>query len=331
MLIELGLDNSSSNEFSYFIGTDCNNLIPYNGNPTTQNPLVVDLTDYGWVSGDFCYEICEEDTGCCCEETGTIDLNKYFTTRCCVPGGGVMVAPSPGTYLADDGNCYQTLSPTNDSHTLVAISDIGDCADCTGPGCSQPSLTPSVTPTITITPSVTPTITITPSVTPTITITPSVTPSSPSTGLCTEYNLLNTSVDEDFVVDYTDCDGNDVTATVEPELLDTICVLNGTTPQVISGGGDITPTQNPCTAPVPPSNTPTLTPTTSTGLCTEYRLLNTSVDEDFVVNYRNCSGSTVTETLPPEENTIICVLNNTVIAVVSGGGDIIETTIPCSS
>ena len=320
-LIEIGLDNSSSNEFSYFIGTDCNNLIPYNGNPTTQNPLVVDLTDYGWVSGDFCYEICEEDTGCCCEETGTIDLNKYFTTRCCVPGGGVMVAPSPGTYLADDGNCYQTLSPTTDSHTLVAISDIGDCADCTGPGCSQPSLTPSVTPTITITPSVTPTITIT----------PSVTPSSPSTGLCTEYNLLNTSVDEDFVVDYTDCDGNDVTATVEPELLDTICVLNGTTPQVISGGGDITPTQNPCTAPVPPSNTPTLTPTTSTGLCTEYRLLNTSVDEDFVVNYRNCSGSTVTETLPPEENTIICVLNNTVIAVVSGGGDIIETTIPCSS
>jgi hypothetical protein len=64
----------------------------------------------------------------------------------------------------------------NTSNYCIKAVDNRECEDCV---CINnvpvtPSITPSVTPTISITPSVTPTISITPSVTPTISITPTI-------------------------------------------------------------------------------------------------------------------------------------------------------------
>jgi hypothetical protein len=67
----------------------------------------------------------------------SIQLNNYFSTRCCESGIAVISAPQGASdyevYTADDNYCYQLLYTTTDASTVNAISLIDDCRDCECP------------------------------------------------------------------------------------------------------------------------------------------------------------------------------------------------------
>ena len=65
--------------------------------------------------------------------TPSVILNNYFATRTCNPGSAVIEAPSSFVdafaFTANDGNCYQIISETNESPTLIATNT--GCTSCT--------------------------------------------------------------------------------------------------------------------------------------------------------------------------------------------------------
>jgi len=63
-----------------------------------------------------------------------------MSTRCCEPGVAVMEAVSEGFYIADNGDCYETLYVVSDDAEVTAVSPITDCSDCTSSSC-EPSFT----------------------------------------------------------------------------------------------------------------------------------------------------------------------------------------------
>lgn len=58
-------------------------------------------------------------------------INYYFSTKCCEPFGvAVMNTSQEGTFIADDGECYQTISPTSGPADVIAQTEIDDCGQC---------------------------------------------------------------------------------------------------------------------------------------------------------------------------------------------------------
>jgi hypothetical protein len=59
-------------------------------------------------------------------------LNNYFVTRCGqeIPDTGVVTLSSAGYFLANNGNCWQTLSITTDPPTMLYVSSYTNCDDC---------------------------------------------------------------------------------------------------------------------------------------------------------------------------------------------------------
>lgn len=100
--------NLSGGLYNYYIGPCPGPLVPYVGNPTTENPITVNLLNYGWTSGDYCYKICGAippsfTDGCCCSDTGTgecCDKWSLYTTQT----GGCTY-----TVLDCDNNLYELL------------------------------------------------------------------------------------------------------------------------------------------------------------------------------------------------------------------------------
>lgn len=100
--------NLSGGLYNYYIGPCPGPLTPYVGNPTSENPITVNLLNYGWTSGDYCYKICGAippsfTDGCCCSDTGTgecCDKWSLYTTQT----GGCTY-----TVLDCDNNLYELL------------------------------------------------------------------------------------------------------------------------------------------------------------------------------------------------------------------------------
>jgi hypothetical protein len=168
------------------------------------------------------------------------ELTRYFATKKCEPGTGVINAEIEGCYYDTNGDCWEAVIITEDPITITNAGP-ADCSDCCPPE-------PSTTPTPTQTPTQTPTTTVTPSITPTNTGTPTQTPSiTPSS------TVTNTPTPS-------------VTPTITPGLsptpTSTVTPTNTETPTQtpsVTPSSSVTPTISPSPT-ITPSITPTITP-----------------------------------------------------------------------
>lgn len=66
-------------------------------------------------------------------QTPEVLLNNYFATKSCGdPSTGIIEAPSSGSYIANDGNCYQAISETSEPANLTVVSGPFESPDCNG-------------------------------------------------------------------------------------------------------------------------------------------------------------------------------------------------------
>lgn len=222
------------------------------------------------------------------------DTCKTTAMDCCVSG----TPDSPFAYYVDCcGNYVSGATPAVDvcfdpNFPFFGINSYG--TPCTTP-CVTPTPTPTVTPTITDTPTPTPTITETPTETPTptptITETPTETPtptvtptltSTPLSCVCTQYQLVNTSLTDTANFTYYDCYNYEQNDFIPPDSIYEICCCNGTlivpsyvNVTLIGGCSEFEPSPTP-TNTVTPTITPSVT-TTTTVLCSEDYCLDTGI------------------------------------------------------
>ena len=216
---------------------------------------------------------CQSSSIDCCV-SGTVDVTEVYYIDCC---GNFVSGGTPSDVVCFDPN-YQ----------FRGFSTWG--STCTTP-CVSPTPTPTETETPTPTPTITPTETETPTPTPTITPTetptPTITPSNTSTPLpcvCTQYQLVNTSLTDTANFTYYDCYYYEQNDFIPPDSTFEICCCSGSlivpsyvVVTLIGDCGEFNPSPTPT-----PTITPTVTPsvtTTTTVPCSEEYCLDTGMDE----------------------------------------------------
>lgn len=238
------------------------------------------LTYFLDFQGDYldCPTCLADPFGMDCCVSGTVDSESVYYTDCC---GDFVSGGTPADVVCFDPN-----------YPFSGLQGWGD--PCTTP-CGTP--TPTPTPTITETPTPTPTETATPTVTPTETATPTVTPtetptntptpsvtSTPLPCVCTQYELVNTSLTDTANFTYYDCYFYEQNDFIPPDSTFEICCCSGTlivpsyvNVTLVGGCSEFEPSPTPSNTP-----TPTITPsvtTTTTVPCSEEYCLDTGLSE----------------------------------------------------
>jgi len=244
------------------------------------------------LTGDFVDCATCQSTSIDCCVSGTVDNVNVYYTDCC----GNFV--SGGTVATDV--CFDPNFPFGGFSTWGSSCSVPCTTPTPTPTITDtptqtptftPTQTPTVTPTITETPTVTPTITETPTVTPSLTEsptntpTPTVTPTITSTPLscvCTQYQLVNTSLTDTANFTYYDCYNYEQNDFIPPDSIYEICCCGGTlivpsyvNVTLIGGCSEFDPSPTP-TNTVTPTITPSVT-TTTTVPCSEDYCLDTGI------------------------------------------------------
>ena len=196
------------------------------------------------LTGDYvdCNTCKSTDIDCCV--SGTIDSTLAYYTDCC------------GNFVSG-GNVSDVVC-FNPSYPFRGFNSWGT-------SCSVPCITPTPTP----------------SITPTQTITPSPT-STPLPCVCTQYQLVNTSLTETANFTYYDCYYYEQNDFIPPDSIFEICCCSGTlivpsyvNVTLIGGCSEYEPGPTPSNTPTP-TVTPSVT-TTTTIQCSEDYCLNTGL------------------------------------------------------
>lgn len=88
-LVNIGINNQPSGTlFNYYVG-NCSEPLQLAVANTESTQITVELDDYGYNGGDYCYRICitdGEDEFCCCDNSGTPDPPVSLTPTPTPPG-----------------------------------------------------------------------------------------------------------------------------------------------------------------------------------------------------------------------------------------------------
>jgi hypothetical protein len=267
-----------------------------------------------------CYQLLYEDTG-----TATINY-----TACGGGGSSIVIDPLTFYYI-----CSTTTPTTSDpAVTIAAFGSPGGCTTNTDCDPNPPSPAPTPTP---ATPSPTPSPSPTPTPVPTAPSpapsTPAPVPSStptPTSIQCTFWELICGS-SGGCTFSYVDCNAVTQTINLGADQNAEVCVLQYTTPQLLSGSGTSQDTEVDCTvapSPTPTAPAPTPTPTPSVPACTEWELSCGSTGS-CNYDYINCNGTLISGVIPADRDITICVQSGTIPNITGGGKS--NTTVACGA
>lgn len=254
--------------------------------------------------GDYldCSTCLADSSGMDCCVSGTVDSALAYYTDCC---GNFVSGGTPAEVVCFDPNypffglqgwgdtCTApcgtptptptitdtpTQTPTNTPTVTPTITETPTETPTNTPTSTE---TNTPTPTITDTPTPTPTITETPTETPTPTVTPTLT-STPLSCVCTQYQLVNTSLTDTANFTYYDCYNYEQNDFIPPDSIYEICCCSGTlivpsyvNVTLIGSCSEFDPSPTP-TNTVTPTITPSVT-TTTTVLCDENYCLDSGI------------------------------------------------------
>jgi len=128
---------------------------------------------------------------------------------------------------------------------------------------------------------------------------------------------------------YIDCNAVTQTITLDPDGDFEACVLEFTTPELVSGSGGKKDSGDDCTvapSPTPTAPAPVPTPTPAVPDCTVYELACGS-SESCNYSYTNCNGTPISGLIDPDREIEVCVKKNTSPTIQNGGK--INTNDPC--